>query len=154
MTWAEERDEMLGVGKDGELGDVMEPAGEYGHAKPFNIVERARLFALDIISFSRVLHDARWWSFADQILRSGTSIGANMSEAQQAESRRDFLHKVKIAGKEAKETRFWLSLCRDSPHLPYTSGMYEESNAISAILSSIIARTIVNERKRGKKEGN
>ena len=142
---------MLGVSRGDDRGALMEPMATYGKPKPFDITERSRLFALEIIVFSKVLYDARWFSFADQVLRSGTSVGANMNEAQQAESRRDFLHKVRIAAKEAKEVRYWLSLCRDSPLLPYTPGMYEESDAIAAILATIIARTITNDPKRRKK---
>lgn len=150
MTWSEERDELLETSLPGDENLAMEPVASYGNPKPYSIVERSRLFALEVIDFAKVLYDARWWPVGDQILRSGTSIGANMNEAQQAESRRDFLHKVRISAKEAKETRFWLSLCRDSPHLPYLSGIYEESDEITAILNTIIARTVANDPKNRK----
>ena len=97
---------------------VHEPAATYGGGEPYNIVERCRQFALEIITFTRVVREAGWRSLSGQIFDAGTSIGANMSEAQQAESRKDFIHKPRISAKEAKETRYWLSLCRDSPHLP------------------------------------
>jgi four helix bundle protein len=148
MTWGAERDALLNVASDTGATEVREPAATYGSAKPYSIVERTRLFALEIISFTRVVRESGWRSLSEQLFDSGTSIGANMSEAQQAESRRDFIHKCRIAAKEAKETSFWLSLCRDSPHLPYTEGMYEESDALNAILATIIARAINNAPKR------
>ena len=136
-----ERARLLGVEPPSEAR-AGEPLSEYGKSKPYDIVERARLFALDIIDFSKIIYDSGWRPVANQVLRSGTSIGANLNESEQAESRADFLHKVRIAAKEAKEIRYWLSLCRDSPHLPYIPGMFEESDEIAAILSTIIARTI------------
>lgn len=148
MSWEGERDAMLFIAPEGHGGMVREPAAVYGTPKPYNIVERSRQFALEIISFTRVVREAGWRSLSEQLFNSGTSIGANMNEAQQAESRKDFIHKCRIAAKEAKETRFWLSLCRDSPHLPYTQGLYEESDALNAILATIIARAITNDPKR------
>ncbi len=150
MVWAKEREELLSIAPYGDDSLVGEPAATYGEPKPYNIVERSRQFALQIISFTRIARDSGWRPLSEQLFRSGTSIGANMSEAQQAESRKDFIHKCRIAAKEAKETRYWLSLCRDSPHLPYTEGLYEESDAINAILATIIARAILNDPKRKK----
>ena len=53
-----------------------------------------------------------------QLLRSGTAVGALVAESQDAESKADFIHKMKIALKEAKETYYWLNLCEKSSHLP------------------------------------
>lgn len=53
-----------------------------------------------------------------QIFRSGTSIGANIREAQNTESKRDFIHKFKILAKEADELEYWLKLCQSSEHYP------------------------------------
>ena len=64
--------------------------------------------ALLIIAYSEELEKARKYVIARQIMRSGTSIGANSREAQGAESRADFIHKLKIAYKEAQETEYWL----------------------------------------------
>lgn len=74
-------------------------------------------FALDIIEFSEDLYKANRFPLANQIFKSGTSIGANVREAQNAESKADFIHKIKIAAKEADETEYWLLLCLKSPHL-------------------------------------
>ena len=73
-----------------------------------------------------------------QLFKSGTSIGANVHEAQEAESRDDFIHKLKISAKEASETRFWLKLCKYSDELPYEEGMLEDLQSIRNILSRII----------------
>lgn len=72
-------------------------------------------FALRIISLSRQLSaQEREFVLSRQILRSGTSIGANIEEANQAQSKADFVHKLSIANKEAFETNYWLRLLRDS----------------------------------------
>ena len=57
------------------------------------------------------LEEQRKYVIARQLLRSGTSIGANVHEAQNAESKSDFIHKFKIAAKEVEETKYWLLLC-------------------------------------------
>jgi four helix bundle protein len=67
-------------------------------------------FSLEIILFSDELRKLKQYELSSQVLRAGTSIGANMREAQNSESSKDFLHKVKIALKEADETEYWLRL--------------------------------------------
>lgn len=69
-------------------------------------------FALQIIVFSEELNSAKKYLLGRQLFKSGTSIGANVREAQNAESKADFIHKMKIAAKEAEETEYWLSLCK------------------------------------------
>ncbi len=76
-------------------------------------------FALDIIEFSESLKNAKKYVVAKQILKSGTSIGANVREAQNAESKNDFIHKLKIAAKEADETEYFLYLCKFSKTYPF-----------------------------------
>ena len=77
-----------------------------------NVVkEKAEDFAVRIVRCSRYLRDRhREYSLADQLLRSGTSIGANLSEAEFAQSKADFITKLSISLKEAAETKFWLTL--------------------------------------------
>lgn len=75
------------------------------------IVTKTFDFALDIIEFSQDLYEAKRFPLANQIFKSGTSIGANVREAQNAEGKADFIHKLKIAAKEADETEYWLLLC-------------------------------------------
>ena len=76
---------------------------------------------------------------ADQLFRSGTSIGANIREAQNAESRGDFVHKFKISAKECDETAYWLELCDYSGIYPSTAELRRELEDISRILDKIIS---------------
>lgn len=78
------------------------------------IKERSYEFALMIIRLYLDLKDAKHFELAAQILRSGTSIGANIEEALAGQSRKDFLAKMSIASKEARETNYWLRLLQDS----------------------------------------
>ena len=71
-------------------------------------------FALRMIELSRQLRDRREFVLSDQLLRAGTSIGAQIEEAQAAQSRKDFASKMAIASKEARETRYWLRLIKAS----------------------------------------
>lgn len=83
-----------------------------------------------------------------QYLRSALSIGANVQEAQAAESRKDFVHKLAIARKEARESMYWLLL--DDGHLigsERLSGLIEENRALMLILSKIIIVTLRNSNK-------
>ena len=74
--------------------------------------------ALAVLAYVEVLEAGRRYVVARQLLRCGTSVGANVREAQHAESRADFVHKCKIAAKEAEETDYWLPLCTHAPAYP------------------------------------
>ncbi len=76
------------------------------------IVKLSLEFALIIVEFAELLESKKKYVVAKQILKSGTSIGANIHEAQNAESKTDFIHKLKIAAKEADETSYWLLICQ------------------------------------------
>ena len=82
------------------------------------IVNKTFNFALEAIGFSEKLRSLHKWEMASQLFKSGTSIGANALEAQNAESNADFIHKFQIAAKEADEANYWLKLCKASPHYP------------------------------------
>ena len=71
-------------------------------------------FALRIIRLSRKLQQQREFAISNQLLRAGTSIGAQVEEAQAGQSRRDFVAKMAIASKEARESRYWLRLLEKS----------------------------------------
>lgn len=76
-----------------------------------NIIrEKAMNFSVRMYHLNEFLIEKRKYSIADQVFRSGTSIGANLSEAVRAESEQDFVHKYGIALKEAEETLYWLEL--------------------------------------------
>jgi len=75
-------------------------------------------FALEILKCVKNLQKSHDYSLADQLLRSGISIGANVREAQNAESKSDFIHKMKIEAKEADEVEYYLPLIQKSDYLP------------------------------------
>lgn len=78
------------------------------------IVTKTFNFALQIIEFTEIIFQQKRFSLANQLFKSGTSIGANVRESQNAESKADFIHKMKIAAKEAEESEYWLLLCKHS----------------------------------------
>jgi four helix bundle protein len=82
--------------------------------KPNIIKDKSFGFALKIIELARVLKKDNNYEIASQVLRSGTSIGANIEEAQAAQSKRDFVSKLSISSKEARETKYWLRLIKES----------------------------------------
>ena len=108
------------------------------------IVDLSFAFALEIISFSEELEKNHKYAIAKQLIRSGTSIGANIYESQNCESRADFIHKLKIAVKEAEETEYWLLLCKHSETYPYKESILEQLKQIQKLLSSIIYSTKQN----------
>ena len=103
------------------------------------ILELSIEFALAIIEFSENLESKKKFVIANQILKSGTSIGANVFESQSAESRADFIHKLKVADKEAKETEYWLLLCEKSPSYPFNEDLKMKLLSIQKLLSKIIS---------------
>ena len=106
------------------------------------IVQKTFNFSLEIILFTELLRKEHKFELASQLFRSGTSIGANVKEAQNAESKADFIHKFKIAAKEADETTYWLELCLKSEILPSPKiDLLEEIKTITKILSKIISST-------------
>jgi len=108
------------------------------------IVKLSFEFALDIIEFAELLESNRKFVIAKQLLKSGTSIGANVHEAQNAESKTDFIHKIKIAAKEADETGYWLSLCDFSKSYPDCKELIEKNNVLLRILNKIIGTSKKN----------
>jgi four helix bundle protein len=103
------------------------------------IVDKTINFSLSIIKYCEALEQAKKYVIAKQLLRSGTSIGANVFEAQNAESKADFIHKMKIAAKEASETLYWLILCERSESYSFNKQLRNDLDEIIKILSKIIA---------------
>lgn len=103
------------------------------------ILDKSISFSLEIISFCELLDSSKKFVISKQLLRSGTSIGANIHEAQNAESRKDFIHKLKIAAKEVDETKYWLILCNKSPNYPSNERLFEDVKELGLILYKIIA---------------
>ena len=102
------------------------------------ILELSFKFALEIIEFTETLEEKKKFVLSRQVLRSGTSIGANIREAQSSESKLDFIHKMKIASKEAEETEYWLMLCKHSPNYPSNEKLIDKVKELQKLLSSIV----------------
>ena len=103
------------------------------------IVKLTFQFALDVMTFSEKLREQRRFAFADQLLRSGCSVGANVKEAQSAESKADFIHKLKIASKEAEETEYWLELCEFDKSYPKPEKLLSDVESILKVLNKIVS---------------
>lgn len=91
-------------------------------------------FSLDIIAFAELLEEKKKYVLAKQILESGTSIWANIKEAQNSESKADFIYKLKIAAKEAGETEYWLLLCKQSKNYPFNDILLVKLLSIQKLL--------------------
>lgn len=105
------------------------------------IAKKSYAFAMDIISIYKLLiNERKEFILSKQRLRCGTSIGANVHEAISSESKRDFVHKLSIALKEAKETSYWLNLLNDSEYITIEQFNNLNNNCIELIkiLNSII----------------
>ena len=104
------------------------------------IIEESYAFALEVMRISKEMRAQKEFDLASQFWRSGTSIGANVEEAQAAQSRADFRSKMAIAAKEAREYHYWLRLTRDGKVLPTSevSRAIEHIERIIRILTSIV----------------
>ncbi len=109
--------------------------------KKYDLAERTFNFGVSIVNFAKELpQDAINRPIVNQLVRSGTSIGANYSEADEANSKKDFIHKISIAKKEARETKFWLKLI--SSTLENYKGksllLFREAQELTLIFAAII----------------
>jgi four helix bundle protein len=105
-------------------------------------------FSLNLIEYCKVLESQRKYVVARQLLRSGTSIGANCMEAQNAESKADFVHKMKIAAKEGEETEYWLRLCNYAKSYPACQQLLLKVEEINKVLGKIISTSRANSDRR------
>jgi four helix bundle protein len=103
------------------------------------IVKLTIEFALEVIEYAELLEDHKKYVIARQLLKSGTSVGANVHEAQNAESKADFIHKMKIAAKEADETEYWITLCNLAKNYPSNEILPEKIKTIIKVISKIIS---------------
>ena len=108
------------------------------------VVELSVNFALEVMDFSELLEKERKFVVAKQLLRSGTSVGANVHEAQSAESKSDFIHKMKIADKELRESAYWMMLCNKSNHYPKIPA---ELNQIFIDLRNVLSKIIASSKR-------
>jgi four helix bundle protein len=104
------------------------------------ILEKSYAFALKVVRLAGLVREQREYDLASQLWRAGTSIGANVEEAQAAQSRADFRSKMAIAAKEARETHYWLRLTMDGMILTedHVNPLIEDIESIKRILTSIV----------------
>jgi four helix bundle protein len=117
--------------------------------KKIDIHDRLLAFGIRIVKFCKLLaknYDNR--VIADQLIRSGTSVGANMQEADAASSRRDFINKVNISKKEVQETNYWLKIIKEAELVNNQNNKIElgwllnESDELIKIIGAILRKTI------------
>ena len=111
-----------------------------------DIRERSFEYALRAIKLYQFLQegkDGAGWVLGKQYLRSATSIGANIEEAQSAQSKADFIHKMSISQKEARESLYWLRLLEKSEIVPKNriQSLMQETEELIAVITSIILKT-------------
>jgi four helix bundle protein len=107
--------------------------------------EKAIAFALQIIELYKLLKSKQEYVLSKQLLRSGTSIGANIAEALAGQSTRDFIHKMSIASKEARESHYWLILLQKSQLVSHDFAVeIEKCNELIRLLTSIVKTTTQN----------
>lgn len=95
-------------------------------------------FSIMVVQYCELLEQSRKFVVCNQLLRAATSIGANAMEAQNAESKADFIHKIKVAAKEADETQYWLIICRHVKSLPDCMHLFEKLEELQKILNAIL----------------
>ena len=106
----------------------------------FELEKRTKQFALKIIAFVATLPQTKTCAIIEyQLVKAGTSVGANYREANRAESRADFIHKIAIVEKESSESGFWLEICdeADLGNIELRSWLLQESRELLAIFTSI-----------------
>ena len=119
--------------------------------KPFDICERTFDFSLRIIKLCSFLNEKPGVrrDLSRQLIRSGTSIGANVEESRAAQSTADFIHKLEISLKEARETRYWLRLLMASEIVPENKllSLLNEINELIKIIAAMIVKSKGNRQK-------
>ena len=113
------------------------------------IKEKSYGFALEIVKLYTYLQDQKEFIISGQLVRSATSIGANVEEALAGQSKKDFIAKMSIASKEARETNYWLRLLRDSKLVSKEKlkPSIDKSEEIIRILTSIVKTSSTNNSK-------
>ena len=112
------------------------------------LLKKSFNFSLEIIKISKEIKSIhKEYSLADQLLRSGTSIGANANEAVISFSRKDFINKMNISLKEAYECRYWLLLLASSGYIADAEKVLEDVDELIRMLVVIVKTARENERK-------
>jgi len=111
------------------------------NTKENNIKDKSFKFAVRIVNLYKLLcNEKKEYVLSKQLLRSGTSIGANIREGQNGESKADFIHKFGIAQKEADETMYWLELLKETNYINEIefNSIYNDASELLKIIRSII----------------
>ena len=118
--------------------------------KKMNVQELSLIFAHRIVRLYQFLTEKKEFILSRQILRSGTSIGANIREAQRAQSNADFISKMKISLKEADETYYWLTLLRNNGYLPLelADSLLDDNNRLIKLLVKITSTALSTSKRK------
>jgi four helix bundle protein len=120
-----------------------------GNREDSIVLKKAFNFALKVIDLNRELLSRKEYVLSNQVVRSGTSIGANINEALGGVSKKDFQHKMALAFKEANETEYWLKLLKYS-NTADTESLLSDIEEVRRILAAIIITSKSNQSKNGK----
>lgn len=129
---------------------TIEPQIKLFHMRKNNLYDKSYAFAIRVVKGYQFLSkEKREFIISKQLLRSGTSIGANVSEANGAISKADFSSKISIAYKEALETKYWLNLLHDTEFITTKShkSMLNDADELCRILFSILKSTRINSKQ-------
>ena len=120
-----------------------------GNREDSIVLKKAFNFALKVIDLNRELISRKEYVLSNQVVRSGTSIGANINEALGGVSKKDFQHKMALAFKESNETEYWLKLLEYS-NTADTESLLSDIEEVRRILAAIIITSKSNQSKNGK----
>ena len=117
------------------------------------LVNLSRQFAINIVNLCKTIREKHGEKIlTNQLLRSGTSIGANLHEGNYASSRVDFINKFQIALKECYETEYWLNILVETKYL--TEKEYNEFYGASSKLRKLLTSSIITAKKNGETDNN
>lgn len=113
------------------------------------VIEKSFRFAIRVVNLCKYLkNEKKEYILSKQLMRSGTSVGANVRESQNAESKADFIHKLAISQKEADETLYWLELLKETDYITIEEfdSLESDANELLKIIRSIIITTKNNKK--------
>lgn len=110
------------------------------------IKNKSFLFAVEVVNFYKILVERKEYTMSKQLLRSGTSVGANVREAVNGQSKADFIHKLAIAQKECDETLYWLELLKITNYINEIEfeKLHNNGTELLKIIRSIIITSKAN----------
>jgi len=120
---------------------ISSPPNSKNPKQKYDLEERTTKFSEEIIDFTKkLLQNSITKPIISQLIRAGTSVGANYAEADEANSRKDFINKIAISKKETKETKYWLRLIAHTlpEFTPEARKLWKEAQELNLILTAII----------------